>query len=121
MTDQEINEAVGRKLGWELIASDKPGYAPLWSDPQHGGQRSQWGPEFPIDYCHSIAAAWEIVEYLFLKKIGFIIEECKDRDTNERWFLVTFTTYLSYGQPQFTVKETADNAPMADRPTPAHR
>lgn len=47
MTDQEINEAVARKLG-DRIRHD-----------EHC---------CPIpDYCHSIAAAWEIVEHTLMK------------------------------------------------------
>ncbi len=41
MTDQELNEAVARKL--------------------HGEEWRMWSAE---DYCHSIEAAWEIVEKL---------------------------------------------------------
>lgn len=54
MTDQEINEAVARKLGYELV---KPNW---WQFPKETGR----GPV--PDYCHSIEAAWEIllkVEY----------------------------------------------------------
>lgn len=53
MTDQEINEAVARKLGlpepkWELYTS-------------HPVSMVRW--DVP-DYCHDIKAAWEIVEKL---------------------------------------------------------
>jgi hypothetical protein len=61
MTDQEINESVARKLGWEV-----PGY---------GTERSikELFKCVP-DYCHSIEAAWEIIsknEGLILHKYPF--------------------------------------------------
>ncbi len=49
MTDQEINEAVGRKLGAEFKFNIG---GILYAEPM------------PQDYCHSIEAAWEIVEKL---------------------------------------------------------
>lgn len=53
MTDQEINELVARKLGW----IEGPG--PMWKQsPIHP---ESYGPK---DYCHSIAAAWEIVNWV---------------------------------------------------------
>lgn len=42
MTDQEINEAVARELGY-VSASQVPGI-------------------YYADYCHSIAAAWELID-----------------------------------------------------------
>lgn len=69
MTDQEINEAVAVKLG---------------EDVRHGGifvQGGDWGEEMdeshPIpDYCHSIEAAWEIVEHIKDKggRLGLLLE-----------------------------------------------
>lgn len=54
-TNQEVNEAVARKLG-----GDPPGH-----------------PEQP-DYVGSIAAAWEIVEHLRTKNIGILVESDQD-------------------------------------------
>lgn len=48
MTDQEINEAVARKLGWAPVPLSIEQVIP--------------------DYCHYIEAAWEIVE--FMRKNG---------------------------------------------------
>ncbi len=48
MTDQEINEAVARKLGWKRKAEWE--YDTLSSC------------SAPPDYCHSIQAAWEMVD-----------------------------------------------------------
>lgn len=61
MTDTEINEAVARLLGWEEGPNN------LWRRglddmPQHG---------LP-NYCHSIAAAWEVVPYL-TSKGGYLV------------------------------------------------
>ncbi len=51
MTDQEINKTVARKLGWSC---------PLNCDSEAEGKTDSHIP----DYCHSIAAAWEVVEHL---------------------------------------------------------
>lgn len=69
MTDQEINEAVARKLGWTCDPDQerhKPPYR-LWS---HKDGRVVTALEIP-NYCGSIEAAWEIVEYWLNSKIGF--------------------------------------------------
>ena len=58
MAASEMNEAVAKKLGW-LQRSDG------WELPPMRGL-------FPLkDYCHSIEAAWEIVDYLKANKISF--------------------------------------------------
>lgn len=90
MTDQEINEAVARRLGVDpefgCCCLTRPAC-------EHGGNN---------DYCHSIEAAWEIVEkfdycYLFRCKGMFEWEwECKLTREDKRKL---------YG--------TADTAPMA--------
>lgn len=54
MTGQEINEAVARKLGWESYAGKK-----FWKR----GEEIIEDVDLP-NYCHSIAAAWEIVEFV---------------------------------------------------------
>lgn len=55
MTSQEINEAVARKLGWH------------WNDDKVSGGHWHYDggcyDNLP-GYCHSIEAAWEIVEHL---------------------------------------------------------
>lgn len=53
MTDQEINEAVARKLGIDPKAT-------------FSGVDNKTGDlKFDVpDYCHSIAAAWEILEFV---------------------------------------------------------
>lgn len=61
MTPNEINEMVALKLGWRYHEDLKP---ICWQSP-HGGSYLR---DFP-DYCHSIAAAWEIVENLAKKDL----------------------------------------------------
>ena len=60
MTDQELNEAVARKLGW---IEKKYDWGIKWardSDVQCSDDMEDRAP----DYCHSIEAAWEIVEWM---------------------------------------------------------
>lgn len=66
MTDQEINEAVARKLGWtHLQWREGPSFASHWT-----GLRKDHSVEVMIpDYCHSIEAAWKIVEHLVKTKL----------------------------------------------------
>lgn len=52
MTNKEINEAVVRKLGWEPIAGS------MARDQDNLKKR----PIYVPDYCHSIEAAWEIID-----------------------------------------------------------
>lgn len=58
MTDQEINEAVARKLGWYFIFHETGTHGKRWGNP--AGTITGF-LDCP-DYCHSIAAAWGIVE-----------------------------------------------------------
>lgn len=55
MTYTEINEAVARKLGW------KPDTCKCW--PGH----TVHCEIAPKDYCHSIAAAWEVWDKMSMK------------------------------------------------------
>lgn len=71
MTDQELNEAVARKLGWTDIKDRRElGYGIKWtgknpnkdySDLPEGYDSFDLLPSYSTD----IAAAWEIVERLF--------------------------------------------------------
>lgn len=61
MNEKEINEAVARKLGWEVN-----------HDYSRMATKSDIGKNIIIadavpKYCHSIAAAWEIVEHVAKK------------------------------------------------------
>lgn len=68
MTPVEINEAVARKLGWTI---DDSGLTIRCRPPSH-----LWlSPCDKVpDYCHSIAAAWEICEYLQKEHYLFSID-----------------------------------------------
>lgn len=61
MTDTEVNEAVARKLGWEEIDTT---LGKRWVFPSEDPLREYRCPSYmdeqAPDYCHSIAAAWEI-------------------------------------------------------------
>lgn len=69
MTDQEINEAVARKLGWESHPSYIVKNRIDWKTPK-GGDRNK----LP-DYCHDIKAAWEIVEFLNSRNYRIILKQ----------------------------------------------
>lgn len=58
MTDKELNEAVARKLGW-IIDTTSDFFS--WYGRPNSRPESVMLRNLP-DYCHSIAAAWEIVE-----------------------------------------------------------
>lgn len=58
MTEQEINEAVARKLGWDYRQHH-------WVDPKRFIETKH-----VPDYCHSIAAAWEILDHRNLFFLG---------------------------------------------------
>ena len=65
MKEREINEAVARKLGWKnhdrTCEQPTPG-ASIYTHGDHWYQKGCFCREKMPDYCHSIAAAWEIVE-----------------------------------------------------------
>lgn len=93
-TDQEINEAVARKLGWKSEKTIKH-------------SNNNCGPDCRIieydttmpDYCHSIEAAWEIVDYQ---------SGCMSlRDLGLYWICEFFVS------PEINVTQRADTAPMA--------
>lgn len=54
MTDNEINDAVARGLGWKILGPEFGGW-------MREGKHQEHRQHIP-DYCHSIAAAWEIVD-----------------------------------------------------------
>ena len=66
LTDQELNEAVARKLGYELLPTDRilPNGKPLkaWGKPPF--YETNW---LVPPYSTDIKAAWEIVESLATK------------------------------------------------------
>lgn len=101
MTDQEINEAVARKLGWIDI---EPSTNPLLF---YGHRQINDELELVPDYCHSIAAAWEVVEHLQKEFIIYVfggmpnsVWHCDIQDHP--------TAHLGR-----IVSQSADTAPMA--------
>ncbi len=88
MTDQEINEAVARKLGYMSDKTD---------------------PRSVTDYCRSIAAAWEVVESL--KNHSVTIRKA---DALTGWYCNIFS-WQGYpnGEKQPEIEAEADTAPMA--------
>jgi hypothetical protein len=61
MTDQELNEAVARKLGWVKLVI--PHDAKHHTDFRWLGPDKKTHETFPLPYSTDIAAAWEIVEW----------------------------------------------------------
>jgi len=99
MTNQEINEAVARKLGWIKVLAG-------WMD----NSRHSIHPNIP-NYCTDIADVWEIVEdlpYFKLSTVGYM--SIKDRSAITKWECTTVTGAPT--QPIGYLAE-ADTAPMA--------
>jgi hypothetical protein len=92
MTDQEINEAVARKLGWK-DDFDLTNKVKCWTKSEHKFETTY---ELP-DYCHDIAAAWEIMEKL---EVAVIAKLSKGWACNPN-------------PPGFDFLVKADTAPMA--------
>lgn len=84
MTDQEINEAVARKLGYCATKHRK------------NGCLRPYYVEHEKDFCHSIAAAWEVVELIANKsekdKCGPMVELSHDGKWHFRIGLVQVKT-----------------------------
>lgn len=62
MTDTEINEDVARKLGYKLSKVTVTGEVVINRQNDTGFADIDYG-RIP-DYCHSIGAAWEVVDHL---------------------------------------------------------
>lgn len=94
MTDTEINEAVARKLGWikDRRFMDDHLSAVGW------GRGSEF-IQHPVDYCHSIAAAWEVVEWMLKNGHDFNMS-CDESSFGIAW---KYDEYIV----------EADTAPMA--------
>ena len=80
MTDQEINEAVARELGWKCDGHPRKCVDDAGSDFAYSYfqcsvcEVTPWpecGPHPVPDYCHSIAAAWEVVTKAEVFKLHF--------------------------------------------------
>lgn len=106
MTDQEINEAVARKLGFGE-----------WIDQSVlSGGNLDWSPK---DYCHSIAAAWEIAKSRPMHgdlhfQLRFYFSGYKDGiGYGPVWWAGWAGSHYRGGDSDDTVSSTADTAPMA--------
>lgn len=102
MTDQEINESVARKLGW--TSPGPPPDSPTWKMPDGGY-------DFVPDYCHSIEAAWEVVEYLEktfnVRLLDLNRWERKPEHLQENWVFQIRT------EPYAIIEAGGDTAPVA--------
>lgn len=107
MTDQEINEAVARKLGYTPD--------PVMWGPKPENKFWRIGKCLPIpaqDYCHSIEAAWEIVEILSKKKLEPVILHT----VGSGWSFNVLNRPSSHDDDDFTEQVNVDknkSAPMA--------
>lgn len=79
MTDNEINETVGRKLGWKKDAKN------WWFKPTPGQTHDFVLVGFVPDYCHSIEAAWEVVNNWFSTEIRFRTFELL-KNNGSQWY-----------------------------------
>lgn len=102
MTDQEINEAVARKLGYrkEALTHSSPSvHADYW-----WRNLDNEGVSLP-DFCHSIAAAWEIVPHIpgfWLQRMTTHWNVCNYQENDE-----------SVGHESTRFIASSDTAPMA--------
>lgn len=105
MTNQEINEAVARKLGWKHAqCQDAPGLKTgkeWWFD-------LEGMPRDTPDFCHSIAAAWEIVE-----KFQYNLRRIKAMPANKESFWLYKFEICTGPFAEDWISESADTAPMA--------
>lgn len=101
MTDSEINEAVARKLGW-IPESDKTSGYWVW---RHSD--GHFVNNLP-DYCHSIEAAWEIVE-----KICGLVRSNGDYRTVALCTNKANTLCVIDEIEDDRIEDKADSAPMA--------
>jgi hypothetical protein len=107
MIDQQKNEVVARRLGWEkldppIIDEHESGWRDIWKWIRPDAERKM---ELP-DYCRSIEAAWEIVEHLKFKASFDLVWNKRA----EQWHLEL--TELS-PTDSFLCEVEADTAPMA--------
>lgn len=102
MTDQEINEAVARKLGYVKKGPNALGGA-MWKNPD-----GLITDDIFMDYCHSIAAAWEVVEYLAEPNTGFVFG--LDWRGDEGWWC---KMQFGHIDPEISIYEDGDTASKA--------
>lgn len=103
MTDQEINEAVARKLGWtDLFLSQNIGVMDIAGKRNPTDTLNSTVPE----YCKRIAAAWDVVDWLELNKLWWNLSY----DPVVKRFLFRYGPFALQGENQ---QASADIAPMA--------
>jgi hypothetical protein len=100
MNNNEINEAVAKKLGPDRKKHFQAGF-----DDSHLQHPSLINYEVRPNYCHSIAAAWEIVDHLIKTEFQVILNmdswgQCACNIHERKEFRMVAT-------------EQADTAPMA--------
>lgn len=113
MTDSEINEAVARKLGWtkcEHSTMENGKIVPAFGWVKPNPIKPHYHEGLP-DYCHSIQAAWEIVEGLASRDDWWVALRYKPRikiGNGGKW---NFIIVDSKNNAQ--IEEIADTAPKA--------
>lgn len=101
MTDQEINEAVARKLGWTLVAGSDNRVWLKDGDPVNS-------VVIP-DYCHSLEAAWQIWEKL--RDMGYDLQLFSS--WNRRNIVCFNLTFKGDISKNYQAEAEADTAPRA--------
>lgn len=103
MTDQEINEAVARNLGWKSRTKRAKEAGKFISD-FCAGDGHELGCEEPLDYNNDISAAWDIVDHLKPRRVDL----CRREDG--KWICKVWHPKIAM---QGIATEIADTAPMA--------
>lgn len=98
-TDEEINEAVARKMGWEPPNKQ---HSLSWIGPKESDNIE------PPDYCRDIKAAWEIVEHLSKNHWVMILEQ---HGLGLPHYAVRFSK-IPFSD-EMTAHRSANSAPMA--------
>lgn len=119
MTDQELNEAVARKLGW--VTDDDPRFNPYLGSTLEIRRKLGWiknpndVPAYfqePLPYSTSIAAAWEIWEKL--REMNYDLQLYSSWDRKEIvCFHATEKTVRVNDYPPRQLHGEADTAPRA--------
>lgn len=115
MTNQEINEAVAKKLGWTFNEQIEEMWTEPWKDlvedPKHPEDTTavRSSCKEPRAYSTSIEAAWEVVKFIGKPKngVGFCLELT---DSGHEWT----AALCEQGElPEENHIAQADSAPLA--------
>ena len=106
MTDKEINEAVAKKLGWYHKSEEET----LWTGGLWYRDQERQGMNGLPNYCHDIAAAWEIIKTLD----NYSVKVMRAGPTTE-WFCLIFSwkKYSDIYKRQDEIETKAETAPKA--------